>query len=783
MSNTPEAPTPVDAALAYQARGWRVIQLHSVGPDGVTCSCHRGGNCTSKGKHPRDNEWQKNPPLSTPDIYALWDERPKANIGIATGSESGVFVVDLDPKDDGVEAFKALVAENGGEFPTTYCAQTGSGGYHYYLRMPEGMEVRNSQSKIAKGIDIRGTGGQVVAAPSRTDKGVYTVVRDVEVASAPSWLLGLLGKDQEPVEVLTAEDLPRPEDIPAEEWARLNTYTQKAVKSNLDRLDRLKVDGWNGEPWDATTFQVSAALIEIANSPWNAYSLGQAKADLLVYAPRDKEGFDDWKVTQKFESAREKVGDKVRPMPEGRPTTPAVDPLFGGPDVQDRSANPSEGGAPAGDAPRRIDPSAFFLSKEEGGGIDVELLGRAIAQMGPVGWGVDEDWWVYEGGVWKQDRKVIRRRAKTLLGRRLRRQHANEVAEYLQFDDSTYQISGDPTPKYLNFRNGMLDWKTGVMHPHDPSHRSVIQFPLDYEPDADCPAFEEFLAQVMHEDYVALTWEMLGYLLYSGNKFQVAFLLYGTGGNGKGTLTRVIQEMLGVDNIANEPLDRLNGDRFSSVNLFAKVANIAGDIDATYQESTANFKRLTGEDKLAAERKYGDRFNFENWAVPLFSANKIPGSSDVTEGYLRRWIVLHFHKRITNPKPGLSNLLLAELPGIAAKAVRALQVLMARDGFDPQGEATKGAIEFAQAIDQVRQWIASGEIQSAPDHHEPLDKLFAEYTLWAARTNRGRVNEQEFSHRLSGIGYEHTSLAGRQFHIGLKVPDRQHSVTPETFTF
>lgn len=780
MSNTDLTSQLRAAAHEYRAKGWRVIQLHAVGPDGKTCHCKRGGNCTSKGKHPRDNEWQKKAAPSAADIESLWDERPKSNIGLATGTESGFFVVDLDPKDDGVESFKALLAEHGGEWPLTYTVETGSGGWHYYLAMPEGMDVRNSQSKLAPGVDIRGTGGQVVAAPSRTDKGVYTVSRDVPLASAPRWILDLLRKDQEPTEVLTAEDLPKPDEIPAAEWSRLNAYTEKAVKANLDRLDKLKVDGWNGEPWDATTFQVSCALVELANSPWNAYSLGQAKTDVMAHAPRDTEGFDDWKVNQKFESAREKVGSKVRPMPEGRPEVPAQDPLFEG--VEDRSTNPTEGGAPdGGDAPRRIDPSVFFLDKSEGGGIDVETLGRAISNMGPLGYGADEGWWVYTDGVWKQDRKIVRRRAKALLGRRLRRQHANEVAEYLEFDESTYQISGEPHPKYINFTNGMLDWQTNEMLDHAPEFHSVVQLPVAYDESAECPIFDQFLADVMHEDYVALAWEMLGYLMYSGNKFQVAFLLYGTGGNGKGTLTRVIEEMLGRDNIANEPLDRLNTDRFSTVNMFGKIANIAGDIDATYQESTASFKRLTGEDTIAAERKYGDRFTFANWAVPLFSANKIPGSSDVTEGYLRRWIVLNFHKRIQNPTPGLSDLLITEIPGIVAKAVRALRVLMERDGFDPQGEAVKGAQEFAQAIDQVRQWVASGEPMPAPEHYELLEKLYAEYSIWASRTNRGRINEQEFSHRLEAIGYPKASHAGAVSHLGLKV--REKNVTPSGFSF
>src|ERR671924_1147498 len=93
--------------------------------------------------------------------------------------------------------------------------------------------------------------------------------------------------------------------------------------------------------------------------------------------------------------------------------------------------------------------------------------------------------------------------------------------------------------------------------------------------------------------------------------------------------------------------------------------------DGKYLESTARFKAITGEDLVSAEHKYGDRFDFTPWAVPVFSANKIPGSADVTTGYLARWVVVDFPYDFTGKEQrGLSDRLTtkAELSGIAAKA-------------------------------------------------------------------------------------------------------------------
>lgn len=774
----------LEAALDYDKRGWRIIPLHRVGGELKSCSCNKGLACTSKGKHPKDNEWQKSPRLSVVDIHGYWDDSKPPNLGIATGAVSGFWVLDIDPKGGGLETMAALVAKYGA-LPETFVVKTGSGGYHYYFLLPD-FVVKNDQSGHAgQGVDVRGEGGQVVAAPSQSDKGPYTIVSDKPVVAAPQWVLDLVYKeDRSTGEVVTAEDLPKPEDIAPAEWDRLNRYAQKAVKANTDRLVAMAKaatpdpSAYRGEPWNHTTFEVACALTEIANSPWNAYSHGHVRRDLLAHAPRDRE-FDDHVVLKCLESAASRVGDKARAVPEDRKAEP--DPLFSGPDVVDRSANPT-GGAGAEAAPGVGEGGPFRFFDEKNKPLYAKLGRAVIDEYTPLGWGADEAWWSYEGGVWKQNPKVVRERVSWLLDDHIRRGHAAEVSEHLMFHPEVPHITGDPVPDFMNFRNGMVNWRNGDVLDHDAAYLSTVQFPIDWNPEATCPTFDNFLADVMHEDYVALAWEMIGYLMYSGNPLQVAFLLYGAGGNGKGTLIRVIQAILGSQNIGNEPLDRLNNDRFSSVNLFSKIANIAGDIDATYQESTANFKRLTGEDTLAAERKFGDRFVFENWAVPLFSANKIPGSNDVSEGYLRRWVVLHFHKRILNPTLGMSNLLRTETEGIAYKAVDALRTLMMRGEFDPQGKAMEAKAEFAETIDQVRQWIASHDTVSAPGEHVPLRKLYDGYIAWATTTNRGKINENEFAHRLEAVGIERHDTGDSTTFVGIK--PRPHVASPvDPFVF
>lgn len=771
MSDTAERSIR-EAAHAYRARGWRVLALHHVGPDGITCSCNKGRRCQdSAGKHPIVTEWQNTEPMSGPDIEAWWDKRPRSNVGLATGTPSGFWVLDIDPDKGGLESLKALISEYG--LPSeTYTVRTGGGGWQFYFNLPD-FVVRNSVNvKGHKGIDVRGDGGQVVAPPSVSGKGIYTVTKDVPIADAPRWLLDIIHKDEPTGPTTYPADLPDRSDLDEAEQRRLDAYTASAVAANVDRLNRLK-DGmgahYNGEPWNITTFEVSCALVEIANSPWAAYSTNDAYQDVFTNAPRDP-GFDDETVNKTFESARTKVGDKARPLPPAPPpreadfmdapgvrTDPRVAAYEAGKDPQSVDGNNAQPvdqtGAQGGTS--SLTPRDFVDPRD---GLQVAMLARAVMDMGPIGIGIDGAFWSYENGVWFEDPKVVRRRVAQRLLNLFRSAHAANVEEYTSY--RVPKIVGDPVPEWINFRNGLLDWTTGELHPHDPEVRSTIQFPVDWDPDATCPRFEKFLDESMSQDYVDLAWEVVGYAMYSGNPLQVAFMFVGNGQNGKSTLIHAIEDMLGGRrNVSSETLSRLSSNTFSAAGLFGKIANIAGDIDATYQESTALFKSISASDTIAAEHKYRDAFEFKPWAVNIFSANKIPGSADVSEGYLRRWVVLQFPNKPEHPDPDLRQKLAAELPGIAAKAIPALQRLMARRAFDIKGDALAGKEEFAEAIDQVRQWISDATI-AAPEHRENRKHLYDAYCSWANANGAGRLRSGEFYHRLESIGFRQTKHAG-----------------------
>ena len=192
--------TPHDAALDYAERDWRVMPVHYPKDDG-RCSCRRP--CSSVGKHPRPKKWQE---LATTDVDTVdrwWKRDPSNNVGIATGGAARLVVLDIDPKDGGYEALDGLLATYG-SLPPTPTVETGSGGRHYYMRAPDGVDLRNSAGKLGPGLDIRADGGQVVAPPSMHVSGKRYRWRvspqDEDIAEIPAWLVDLLLKQSKRTE-------------------------------------------------------------------------------------------------------------------------------------------------------------------------------------------------------------------------------------------------------------------------------------------------------------------------------------------------------------------------------------------------------------------------------------------------------------------------------------------------------------------------------------------------------------------------------------------------------
>ena len=163
----------IRAALALAARGLQIFP------------------CRPRDKQPMTANGLKSATTDQEIIRAWWQQEPDCNIAAATGPASGVFVVDVD----GIEAESALrvLEATHGALPATVEVITAR-GRHVYFRCPQ-EPVRNSASKIAEHIDVRGEGGYVLCPPSIHPSGrkyCWSVDSASSFADAPDWLLAIL---------------------------------------------------------------------------------------------------------------------------------------------------------------------------------------------------------------------------------------------------------------------------------------------------------------------------------------------------------------------------------------------------------------------------------------------------------------------------------------------------------------------------------------------------------------------------------------------------------------
>jgi hypothetical protein len=210
-------------------------------------------------KVPLIEGWQTDATRDQFQIESWWDENPEANIG-AVPNLSGHFVVDLDRKNgnDGVMALAAVAADR--ELPDTFAVTTPTGGAHLWFKG----KARNSVSKIAPGVDVRGQGGYVLLPGSKIGGADYTTVADVPIADAPAWLTELAAAPRE-----------APKSAPAD----IEIDAPANVSRARDWLSR-RAPAIEGQGGNSHTFSTACGLrdlglsedaaFDLLNSEWNA---------------------------------------------------------------------------------------------------------------------------------------------------------------------------------------------------------------------------------------------------------------------------------------------------------------------------------------------------------------------------------------------------------------------------------------------------------------------------------------------------------------------------------
>jgi hypothetical protein len=186
-------------AVAFARDGLPVLPLWGCA-EGV-CDCPRGAAAHPIGKHPHSRLAPRGVYSATTDerIIRRWFETdPRINIGLAMGGPLNLVCVDVDPRNEGDATLYDLQEAHGpGAIPVTFEQNTGGGGWHKLYRLPEEIKPQKGElkGKLGPGVDIKGAGGYIVAAPSMHASGRrYEVGVNEYIAEAPAWIVAALKK-------------------------------------------------------------------------------------------------------------------------------------------------------------------------------------------------------------------------------------------------------------------------------------------------------------------------------------------------------------------------------------------------------------------------------------------------------------------------------------------------------------------------------------------------------------------------------------------------------------
>ena len=282
------------------------------------------------------------------------------------------------------------------------------------------------------------------------------------------------------------------------------------------------------------------------------------------------------------------------------------------------------------------DPSNFFNSK---GQFQFDKFSAYLMETHKI-IKINKQLHIYENGIYKLGYEEIQAEMIKHISN-LNKQKRNEVMSYLDLLIRDNTLPSDAA--YIAFKNGVYNIDTDTFEDFNSDLIITNKINYNYNPAAYSEIADKTLNKLACNDanIRALLEEVIGYTFYRRNELRKAFILTGDKHNGKSTYLDMIAQLLGVENTTALDLKEL-GDRFKTAELFGKLANIGDDIGDEFIANPAIFKKVVSGDRVNAERKGQDPFDFTCYAKMLFSANSIPRIKDKSGAVIDRLIIVPF---------------------------------------------------------------------------------------------------------------------------------------------
>jgi putative DNA primase/helicase len=308
----------------------------------------------------------------------------------------------------------------------------------------------------------------------------------------------------------------------------------------------------------------------------------------------------------------------------------------------------------------------------------------------------------------------------------------------------------------ISCKNGLLDLSMRELHKHTPAFFNVVTVPFDYDPDASNPvAWLEFLESLWPDDpdSIALLQEYVGYVLCGRTDMQKMLLLIGPTRSGKGTIARMLTELVGRRHVAGPTLASL-GTNFGLSPLLGKPLAVISDARLGNTPSHTVVERLlsiTGEDMLTVDRKFRDPWSGKLPTRFAILSNELPKFRDSSGAIANRLLILQMtHSFLGREDRTLDARLRAELPGILNWALEGLDRLNDNDRFTVPGTSEDAANLMMDLASPMSAFVRDCCVRE-PQAEVYRDDLYQAWQSWADDNGHRSGSKSTFGRDLRSV--------------------------------
>jgi putative DNA primase/helicase len=722
------------------------------------CSCGKGAGTEDghkPGKHPAVPRGHHDAKLlSDEEIAGWWFDGSK---GLAFPTGNGIVVIDVDPKNGGIETLESWDEwTQGVSLPETLRCRTGSGGLHLIYSLPIGARVI-SRNLVLPGIDIKSDGGYVVTASSRHISGnLYhwdnpghpiTVVP----ADLLNWMLTQRGGSSPGLSVGGTGGVGsgQPDDY---DFTQGGQVGQRDTWAN-DWAFRLRKAGVS---WDRAVESLRAGW-EGVDQPPGDYFPWETALEKLERVWRTVE--PDLTADQSQAAQRMLAGGQG----EGSRTTT---------DVSEDDQPMTGGGAIAGEVlpPATARPVTLEeRASDMGNSTRYARLMRDRVRYVPQ----EGLWYVWDGSRLRVDtlndalaltREVIddiRMQALTTTDTDQRRDWVTWAKSSESYGKRVAMLAGaelepgislgvdvlDRDPMLLVCQNGTLNLRDGMIRESRVSDLCTKMAGTSFDVNAECPLWLQHIKLITNDNdnLAAYLQRACGYSLTGLVSEQQFFFLWGSGQNGKNVFTETVLGVLG-EYAQVAPMGLIAGGDGEHPTILAGLRGarmvMSDETGAGKRMNDARIKMLTGSARISARMMKKDFFEYDSTMKLWILGNSKPVVKDTSEGMWRRMHLVPFINQIPADKRILryEEQLRDEWPGILNWCLEGLKGWQNLGGLGSPQEVKDAVTEYRREEDLLGQFIEECTVPTGENEGCSTSRMFEAYCMWA---DMQRLNPRE----------------------------------------